>query len=198
MRVGVFGGSFDPPHLGHAIVAQYAREKLALDRVRFVPARRPPHKRDRLLAPGEVRAEMVRAMIAGDPAFELDELELEREGPSYTIDTVRALAERDPDDGLVLLVGADQFAEFHTWREPADIARLAEIAVLARAGGAFEEPAVEVAHARVQVPRIDISSSEIRARVAAGRTVRYLVVEPVLEIMEREGLYRTVAHAPAR
>lgn len=198
MRVGVFGGSFDPPHLGHAIVAQYARERLALDRVRFVPARRPPHKRDRLLAPGEVRAEMVCAMIAGDPAFEVDELELEREGPSYTIDTVRALAERDPDDGLVLLVGADQFAEFHTWREPADIARLAEIAVLARAGGAFEEPAVEVPHARVQVPRIDISSSEIRARVAAGRTVRYLVVEPVLEIMEREGLYRTVAHAPAR
>ncbi len=195
MRVGVFGGSFDPPHVGHAIVAQYARERLDLDRVLFVPARRPPHKPDRRLAPGGVRAAMVRAMIAGEPAFGLEEMELLRDGPSYSVDTVRALTERWPGGDLVLLLGADQFADFHTWRAPADIARLAQLAVLSRAGGRTEDPAVEVPHTRVPVPRIDISSSEIRARVAAGRTIRYLVVGPVLEIIQREGLYRAPAYA---
>lgn len=195
MRIGLFGGSFDPPHIGHAIVAQYALERLELGRVLFVPAARPPHKRERRLAPAEVRAEMVGAMIAGDPACSVDDMEFRREGPSYTVDTLRGLVRLHPSDDLVLLLGADQFGEFHTWREPAAIERLAEIAVLDRGGGPAAGPAVNVRHTRVGVPRIEVSSSEIRARVAAEKSIRYLVPAPVLEIIEREGLYRASAHA---
>lgn len=189
MRTGVFGGSFDPPHVGHAIVARYALERLELERVLFVPAARPPHKRDRAQAPAALRLEMTRAAVADTTEFEVDSLELDRAGPSFTVDTIEALTARRPADELVLLLGTDQFREFHTWRRPGDIVRHARVAVLARGEDGVDGPAAALPHEVVDVPRIDVSSTEIRERVADGRPIRYLVADSVLAIIEREHLY---------
>ncbi|MBI4408916.1 MAG: nicotinate (nicotinamide) nucleotide adenylyltransferase [Gemmatimonadetes bacterium] len=194
MRLGVFGGSFDPPHLGHLIVAQDAALALSLDRVLFVPAAVPPHKRGQSLSAGEVRLEMTRAAIAGNPLFEASDVELTRTGPSYTIETLRELVTRTRGDAeelaLFLLMGVDQFREFHTWREPEEIARLASLAVFARAGEEIGWPGVDVAFQPVPVTRVDVSSTDIRRRVAAGEPIRYLVPPGVEEIIRREGLYQ--------
>lgn len=190
MRLGVFGGTFDPPHIGHVIVAQDAWQALGLDLVLFVPARLPPHKRDRALAPAELRRAMVQAAVAGDPRFELDETELRRSGPSYTVDTLRELRERHPESALFLLLGADQVQQFHTWRAPEEIVRLATLVVLSRGGAEDIAPALDVPYRVVPVTRIDLSATEIRRRVAAGAPIRYLVPPGVEAIIRREGLYR--------
>lgn len=189
MRQGIFGGTFDPPHLGHLVVAQDAWSALGLDRVVFIPAAVPPHKRGRI-TPAELRLEMLRAATAGDERFEVSDLELRRPGPSYTVDTLRELRERDPTCALFLLLGADQFIEFHTWREAEEIARLATLVVLSRGGLDTGSPRIAVPHRVLPVTRIDISATEIRRRVQAGEPIRYLVPRGVEEIVEREGLYR--------
>lgn len=194
MSTGVFGGSFDPPHIGHAIVAMHAREALGLRRILVVPAGTPPHKPGRRLAPGDVRLEMVRAMVEGDEGFAVDGREVARRGPSFTVDTLRELAESEGGD-LVLLMGADQFREFDSWHEPAEILRLARLAVLDRGPSSEAPPPVDAPHTRVRVPRIDVSSSGIRGRVSRGLSIRYLVAESVRRIIERERLYRAPAAA---
>jgi len=193
VRLGVFGGTFDPPHIGHVIVAQDAWQALGLDLVLFVPARLPPHKRDRALAPAELRRAMVQAAVAGDPRFEVDETELRRSGPSYTVDTLRELRERYPESALFLLLGADQVQQFHTWRAPEEIARLATLVVLSRGGAENVAPTLDVPYRVVPVTRIDLSATEIRRRVAAGEPIRYLVPPGVEAIIQREGLYRSDA-----
>jgi nicotinate-nucleotide adenylyltransferase len=194
VRLGVFGGTFDPPHIGHLVAAQDALTSLALDRVVLVPAAVPPHKLDRTITPGRIRLELLRAAVAGDARFEVDDLELRREGPSWTVDTLRALGAARPDAELFLLMGADQYAELDTWREPDEIRRLARIAVLARAG--TEVPA-GADRAAVNVTRIDITSTEIRRRVAAGLPIRFLVPAPVEALIARHGLYGAAAPGPA-
>ena len=186
MRLGVFGGTFDPPHIGHLVAAQDALSVLHLDRVILVPARVPPHKLHRPVTPGEIRLELVQAAVGGDPRFEVDDEELRRPGPSWTIDTLRALSERRPGSRLFLLLGTDQFSEFGTWRDPDGIRRLAEVAVLSRAG---EAPASEGCIS-VPVTRIDVTSTDIRQRVAEGRPIRYLVPAAVEALIGRYGLYR--------
>lgn len=190
MRVGIFGGTFDPPHIGHLIVAQDAWAALGLDRVLFVPAAVPPHKRGRAVSPAALRLEMIRAAVAGDPRFEVEDLELRRAGPSYTVDTLRELRARDPEGELFFLLGVDQFRELHTWREPEEVARLATLAVLSRGGAEGGEEAVGFPHRTVQVTRIDLSATEIRRRVPAGEPIRYLVPAEVDAVVRREGLYR--------
>lgn len=186
MRLGVFGGTFDPPHIGHLVAAQDARTALELDRVVLVPAAVPPHKLDRPITPGHLRLELLRAAVAGDAGFEVDDMELRRDGPSWTVDTLRALREGRPDAELFLLVGMDQFAEFDTWRDPDQIRRLARIAVLDRGGAAAPAGADWTA---VHVTRIDLTSTEVRRRVAAGRPIRFLVPDPVESLIVRHGLY---------
>lgn len=193
MRAGVFGGTFDPPHIGHLIVAQDAWLALGLEHVLFVPAAVPPHKRGRVATPAELRLEMLQAAVVDDARFEVTDLELRRPGPSYTVDTLRELRERDPEGALFFLLGADQFREFHTWRAPEEIARLANLVVLSRAGVEDVAPAIDVPYRRVVVTRIDVSSTEVRRRVAADEPIRYLVPAAVEEIIRREGLYRTDA-----
>lgn len=188
MRIGLYGGTFDPPHVGHLMVASEAFESLELDRLLFVPSAVPPHKRGRVRASPERRLEMVRLSIAGDPRFGVEDLELRREGASYTVDTLRILRERDPDCELIFLVGIDQVQEFHTWKEPDEIARLASLAVLSRGGEQIGEIGLPLL--RVEVTRIDLSSTEIRQRIRDGRSIRYLVADPVREMILREGLYR--------
>ncbi|MHB1169170.1 MAG: nicotinate-nucleotide adenylyltransferase [Longimicrobiales bacterium] len=134
MRLGIFGGTFDPPHLGHLIVAQDAALALALDRVLFVPAGTPPHKRDRQLSPAAARLAMVEAATAGNDRFDVEPWELEQTGPSYTLTTLRHLRQQHPEAELWLLIGADQWAEFATWRGPEEILSLACVGVIGRAG----------------------------------------------------------------
>lgn len=194
MKLGVFGGSFDPPHLGHLVAAQDACTALALDTVLFVPAAQPPHKLGRVLSPPELRLEMLEAALAADERFEACELELRRPGPSYTVETLRQLRGYHAGAELHLLMGADQFGDFASWREPDEILRLAHLVVLSREG---REVPMAPAHLRLDVTRLDISASDIRSRVASGAPIRYLVPDPVEAIIRREGLYAAPETAPA-
>ena len=189
MRLGVFGGTFDPPHLGHLVAASEACDALGLDRVVWIPSASHPFKGGAVRTAPGLRLEMVRAAIAGDARFEASGLELERAGPSYTVDTLRALRDARPGAALFLLIGADNLRDWRKWREPDEIARLATLAVAARAGETVEaEDGVEAVS--VAMTRIDVSATEVRRRVAEGKSIRYLVPEPVRSIVEREGLYR--------
>ncbi|HEY0150779.1 MAG TPA: nicotinate-nucleotide adenylyltransferase [Longimicrobium sp.] len=189
MRIGVFGGTFDPPHLGHLVVASDACEALGLGRVLWIPSAVPPHKLATVQASATARLEMVRAAVEGDPRFEADDVELRREGPSYTVDTLRELATRHPGDELVLLIGADNLREIPGWREPGEILRLARVAVLSR-DGAGVPPDAPIPATSVAVTRVDVSATEVRRRAAAGETIRYLVPDAVRALVERRGLYR--------
>jgi nicotinate-nucleotide adenylyltransferase len=189
VRIGVFGGTFDPPHLGHLVVASDACGALGLHRVLWIPSAVPPHKVRTVQAPAEARLEMVRAAIEGDPRFEADDLELRRPGPSYTVDTLRDLARRHPGAELVLLIGADNLREIPGWREPQEILKLARVAVLSR-DGAGVPPDAPVPAVSVEVTRVDVSATEVRRRAAAGETIRYLVPDAVRALVERRGLYR--------
>jgi nicotinate-nucleotide adenylyltransferase len=188
VATGIFGGSFDPVHHGHLIVAARAAEALGLDTVFFVPCRAQPLKPQGPVAGGKDRAAMLRLAVEGDPRFTLDTQELERPAPSYTVDSLRAVRARWPDERLVLLVGADSAAQLHRWRAADEVARLAEVAVLSRPGAAPVESAF-VRHT-VATPAIEISASDIRARVMAGRSVRYLVPDRVAEYIGKQGLYK--------
>lgn len=185
----MFGGTFDPPHLGHLVAASDAAQALALDRVLWVPAAVHPFKRGSVQASAGARLEMARAAVAGDARFEVDPLELERTGPSYTVDTLRALQVRYPDAELYFLTGADNLRDLPKWKEPGEVARLARLVVVSRQGEGVPEglpyPAVAV-----PVTRMDVSSTEVRRRVKAGETIRYLVPESVRAVIERRGLYR--------
>lgn len=196
MRLGILGGTFDPPHVGHLAIAQDAWARLPLDRVLFVPAAVPPHKIGAVCTAPDLRLEMVRAAIAGDDRFEASPIELERTGPSYTVDTLRALTKRQPAAELFLLLGADQFREIGTWRESAELARLAQLVVVPR--GDEDAGAMDAARralpadarvTRLDATRVDVSSTEIRRRRAAGEPIRYLVPDDVLRVIERERLY---------
>lgn len=194
MNLGVFGGTFDPPHIGHLIVAQDAALALGLDRVLFVPAADPPHKRGRSITAGATRRAMLESALAGNDRFALEPLELDA-ALSYTVDTLRALRARLPDANLWLLIGFDQWVEFATWREPAAILDLARLAVIRRAMEDTAEramPGVDMSRVDyIDATRIDVSSSEVRRRVGVGESIRYLVPDTVIEIIFREQLYRT-------
>ena len=191
MRLGLFGGTFDPPHIGHLIVAQDALMALRLDRILFIPAGIPPHKANRPVTAAAVRLAMLRAATVHDPRFAIDGLELEREGPSYTVDTLAALRGKYPDDELFLLIGIDQFREFETWRDPGRVAEMATIVVLSRDGEEIGDPAaLEAFGGRyVKVTRIDLSSTVLRSRSAAGESLRYLVPEPVEAYLAAHHVY---------
>lgn len=188
-RIGVFGGTFDPPHVGHVSVVKDVADALDLDEVVWIPARVSPHKLDTTRTDAQTRLEMARAAARTDSRFRADPLEVNRPGASFTVDTLRELRATgvDPEDRLILIMGADQYAAFPSWRAPDEIRGLAEIAVMDREGRAVaREPGV----VRVPVGRVDVSSTMVRERVAAGESIRDLVPEGVAEIIRSEGLYR--------
>jgi nicotinate-nucleotide adenylyltransferase len=187
MQVGLFGGSFDPIHHGHLIVGQAVSEALALDELRFVPAHQQPFKLGCHAAPPEARARMVSLAIVGEPRFRLERAELERPGPSYTVDTLRLLRQREPDSQFTLLIGADAARELPSWREAGALADLAELVLFARTG--VEIPSLPWPHRTVTVPGVDISATTIRRRLAEGRSVRYWVPDTVAEFIRVERLY---------
>ncbi len=199
MRLGVLGGTFDPIHLGHLLVAEQARDALGLDRVLLIPASRPPHKPGRIITGFDVRLEMMRLAVEGVDGFAVSDLERDPSLPSYTADTLRRLHAESFAE-IWLLMGEDSLSELPTWREPEEIARLARIAVYPRpgaAGTAVAHPGSDT-HADRAIrepvlldgPRLRLSSSEIRARVRAGRSIRFLVPEPVRAYIAEHGLYR--------
>ncbi len=185
MRKGVFGGTFDPIHVGHLVIAEAAAETFSLDRVLFVPCAHPPHKPVEGLAPVADRLEMVRLAVEGNPRFSVCDLEAIRGGVSYTVDTLEALRREDPDAELFLILGADMAATMPTWRSIEQVRQLARPCVASREGyeGASE--------GYFRIPTIGVSSSDLRARIGAGRSIRYLVPDPVRRYMEDRGLYRT-------
>lgn len=200
-RVGVFGGSFDPVHVGHLIMAGEALDRLRLDEVVFLPANRPAHKRSRALAEVRHRLAMLRLAVRGNSRFRVSALEAERGGISYTADTLEALKRRGADS-LHFILGEDSLAEFHTWRDPDRIARLAKLVVVPRAGarsrasrtGTGSSAAWRRRVVTLDPPAIGISSTEIRRRVRGGRSVRYWVPDAVLAYMVRHGLYGARRH----
>jgi nicotinate-nucleotide adenylyltransferase len=185
--IGLFGGSFDPIHHGHLIVARVAAESLGLDELRFVPAREQPFKRGRHAAPAADRAAMLELAVAGAPGFAVERAELKRPGPSYSVDTLEALLAREPESAFTLLLGADAASELEAWHRAAELPRLARIAVFARPGTPI--PTSPLIAATVEVPAVEISATEIRRRVRLGRPIRYWVPDAVAEYVARHRLY---------
>lgn len=199
MRIGIYGGTFDPIHLGHLILAEQCREQLGLDEVWFVPAGEPPHKRAEPLSSGRQRREMVDYAISGHAFFRVSEIELERDGPSFTIETLMQLNQLHPDQQWWLLMGADSLRDFPTWREPKQIVQLARIAAVNRGDQPLADAAEFAARFGdrldlVTMPGVNISASDIRHRVAAGRSIRFLVPRAVEVYIQQQGLFRSAPH----
>jgi nicotinate-nucleotide adenylyltransferase len=192
MKVGIFGGTFDPIHTGHLIVAEAVREQELLDRVVFVPSCVSPHKQARAITPAGDRLAMVKEAVASNSAFEASGIEIERGGVSFTIDTLRIFKAQRPGDQLHLMIGADNMQEFATWKDPGEILRTAVVIAMRRPGFTGGMPA-DKAFAGVrfcEVPEIGISSTDIRRRAGCGLSIRYLVPEAVETYIQEKKLYR--------
>ena len=196
MRIGILGGTFNPPHLGHLVCAQEAHRELELDRVMLIPARVPPHKPFEAEPGPEHRLELCQLAVSDDGRFDVSDIELHRDGPSYTVDTLGLLRSNAPDNELVLIVGGDIAAGLPAWREPERVLELSTLAVAKRRGttrSAVREALSGLAGGEramfFQMPRIGISSTMVRRRVRAGQPIRYLVPDPVLDYILANGLY---------
>lgn len=202
-RIGVFGGMFNPPHHGHIICAQEARAQLDLEVVLLVPTGDPPHRDQSLegLPTRDQRLQMTELAVRGQPGLEVSTVELDRDGPSYMVDTLEELRNADPDAGFTLILGADQALSFGSWREPEQVIRSAEIAVATRVGSDWEAATAEVERVgggtsgsgRVrgfEIPQIDLSSTLVRGHAAHGQNVSHFVPAGVGELIEQQGLYR--------
>ncbi len=196
MRLGIYGGTFDPIHFGHLLLAERCREELQLDEVWFIPAGTPPHKQGRVTTPARARADMVEFAVSGFPEFKVSRMEMERGGPSYTVQTLELLRTADPSRELFLLMGADSIAELATWKDPARILELSQVVAVNRAG---EVPNLLSVHALleqtdrsvqiVDMPAMGVSASEIRTRVAHGQSIRFLTPRPVEMYIRQHKLY---------
>jgi nicotinate-nucleotide adenylyltransferase len=189
MRIGLFGGTFDPPHAGHVALAECALRRLRLDRVLLVPAGQPPHKRGRRLSPAADRLAMIRLAARGHPGLAVSTIEIRRRGPSFTVDTLRRVRGSHPGARLYLLMGADSLEDFAAWHDPEGIRALATLVVAARPGHRLRRRDHRGVVWLANAP-LDLSSSAIRARARAGRALSGLVPEAVAGYIARRGLYR--------
>ena len=199
MRIGILGGTFNPPHLGHLICAQEAYLQLGLDRLTLIPARVPPHKPVEDEPGPEHRLELCRLAVEGDDRFDVSDLEINREGPSYTVDTLEELHRSAPDHELFLIVGGDIAAGLPNWREPERVLSRATLAIARRRGTSRAAVADALRVLRggeraqfFRMPRIAISSTMLRDRVRAGESIRYYVPDPVVSYIDRHHLYAGV------
>jgi nicotinate-nucleotide adenylyltransferase len=207
MRLGLFGGTFDPVHYGHLLLAECCREQCRLDQVWFVPAAVPPHKQDGELTPGPLRVEMLELAVGGHEGFSVCRRELERGGVSFTVDTLAEIKRERPECELFFLLGGDSWRDLPTWKEPGRICELATPVVVRRphapepdlASLARLSPAIDVERLRqhlVDMPQIDLSSRDLRERAADGRSIRYRTPRAVEKYIETHGLYRKPAASP--
>ncbi|HVJ85461.1 MAG TPA: nicotinate-nucleotide adenylyltransferase [Caulifigura sp.] len=198
MRLGLYGGTFDPVHMGHLLLAESCREQMRLDEVWFIPTGSPPHKVGVQIAPPKARREMLELALAGLPQFHVSRIELDRPGPHYTVETLGQLKGERPEDELFLLIGADSLHELHTWREPAEIARLAQIVAVNRGdeplgatAGDFDLPTGErIQLATVKMPAVGVSATDLRRRVADGRSIRFQTPRAVEQYIRAHRLYQ--------
>ncbi|MFP4228746.1 MAG: nicotinate (nicotinamide) nucleotide adenylyltransferase [Salinivenus sp.] len=192
MDIGLFGGSFNPPHLAHLVVAEVVRDQFALDQVWWIPNATPPHKPDEALARVDDRLAMTRAATDDNLAFQVCDIEVKRAGVSYTVETVRALQEQHPDTDFGLIIGSDSLDHFPEWHRPDEIAERVDLIVYKRPGviDAVPEPRFANQVRYAAAPVMEISGTEVRARRRAGRSIRYLVPEAVREYIEANDLYR--------
>jgi nicotinate-nucleotide adenylyltransferase len=202
--IGILGGTFNPPHMGHLVMAQEACVQLGLDRVLFMPVAVPPHKEAREDPGAAERVDLCRLAVGDDDRFDVSTLEVDRGGASYTVDTLRLFHDLEAEHDLIFIVGGDMAQSLPAWREPEAILALARLAVAEREGVRREDIArrLEPLHNGDRVlffdmPRIDVSSSAIRRRVAEGRPIRYLVPDAVAAAIAERGLYRQAAGRPA-
>jgi len=202
MRLGIYGGSFDPVHYGHLLLAECCLETLCLDEVWLIPAAVPPHKQTRERAPGKARLEMLELALSGHEQLRASPLEIERGGVSYTVETLAAIRQQHPVASLFLLMGADSLHELPTWREPARICELAIPAVVRRGGSPQPDFTVlaplvsparlaEIRAAQVEMPLIELSSTALRQRAANGHSLRFRTPRAVEKYIETHALYRT-------
>lgn len=191
VRIGILGGTFDPPHVGHLLLASDARESIALDRLIFVPAGSQPLKvNNPPVAPGQDRLEMVRLAVADDAYYTVDDTEIHRKGLSFTVDTLEHLAERFPSAKLFFLMGQDALAMFNQWKNPERIRELATLAVMRRSGSADGDQSAPPGVVSVSTRRVDVSSTEIRERLRADKSIKGFVPESVERFIEARGLYK--------
>jgi nicotinate-nucleotide adenylyltransferase len=196
VKIGIFGGTFNPPHIGHLIVIESVQDQERFDTVLFVPSASPPNKQagmqDGTLAPAADRLRMTQLAIQGNAKFEVSDIEVRRSGPSFTIDTVDALTALHPDASLSLIIGSDNLLEFHTWKSPKDIIAKTGLVVMSRPG--FDLRLAHPEYARLakvmNVPQVGISGTDIRRRVKLGRSIRYLVPKQVEDFIRHSNLYR--------
>jgi nicotinate-nucleotide adenylyltransferase len=202
MRLGIFGGTFDPVHYGHLLLAESAREQLRLDEVWFMPAAIPPHKREREMSSGRQRVEMLELAIAGNEAFRVSTLELDRGGVSYTVETLRQLRAERPEVELFLLMGADSLHDLVNWRAPGEVCELATLAVVRRGGTPSPDFHVlsglvsddrrrQFEAQQVEISAVDFSSTDLRRRAAEGRSLRYRTPRAVEMYIRSQKLYQT-------
>lgn len=201
MRLGVYGGTFDPVHFGHLVLAEQCREQCRLDEVWFIPAGAPPHKAGVAITEAAARAEMLELAVAGHEKFRVNRMELKRSGPSYTVETLQQICDEEGSRELFFLVGADSLAELPTWREPQRIAELATLVVVNRGSAPRPDLAPlrpllgDAAVARiemVEIPGLAISSRDLRRRVREGRSIRFLTPRAVECYIAAHGLYQEV------
>jgi len=203
-RLGLFGGSFNPIHLGHLIMAEHARAQLDLDQVLFIPAGNPPHKGDHYLASTPDRRAMVRLAIAGNERFVASDLDIDHDEPSYTWRLLERVHGNYPDAELWFIMGGDSLADFHTWVRPDRILELTRLAVIDRPGVASNARALATVAGlpdrvdHIEAPLCAISSTEIRRRIGCDETIRYLIPDAVRTYIDRHGLYRTTFGSSSR
>lgn len=187
MRVGLLGGTFDPPHLGHLLIAEQSREQLGLDEVWFLPAPNPPHK-DGIATSPEQRLRLVEAAIADHESFRISRIEFERDEKSYTVDTMKELKRRYPGHEFFFLLGADSLSSLDAWHDPEELYRLVRFGAVARPGSRYLIPEGARVTA-VDMPQLELSSTDIRKRIERGRSIRYMVPEAVRRLIEEWRLY---------
>lgn len=201
MKVGIFGGTFNPIHTGHLVVAQDAMEALRLSRVMFIPSANPPHKSPESLAPASHRLQMIRAAIRGDDRFFVSDIEIKRGGKSYSVDTLRELRRQHPRTDWFFIIGSDSFKDLHSWREIETLAQLCQFVIVERPNFEMEKMSAcrvgldaatfkRVSRHQLRAHLVDISSTEIRERSRAGKSIRYLVPTAVAAHIKKNSLYR--------
>jgi nicotinate-nucleotide adenylyltransferase len=191
-KIGILGGTFDPVHMGHLVLAEQAKEKLKLDKVIFIPCFSPPHKTRRKLSPAKDRFRMTALAVEGNAWFFVSDIELKREGLSYTVDTLKELRRLYPESAIYFLTGSDVLGEIHTWRNPEEIYKLVRMVIATRPGFDSFDPNNRFAKRSIILPitGIDVSASGIREKVKKGQSIRYLVPQQVEEYIRRRKLYR--------
>jgi nicotinate-nucleotide adenylyltransferase len=192
-KIGILGGTFDPIHIGHLVLAEEVKDKLGLNGVIFIPCSHPPHKTKRKLSPVKDRFRMTQLAIEGNRSFSVSDIELKRGGLSYTVDTLRQLKELHPRSQIYFLTGSDMLEEIHTWREPEEIYKLAKMVIATRPGFDKFDPKNRFAKKStvVEITGVDISSSQIRERVKKGQSIKYLVSPRVEEYIKKKKLYKS-------